>query len=113
MIFYLDLFLAFLYFKIARVEYKEEKHTTKKFIRNAFAAIAIAVLLLYGFSHYVWYEVVGFGYLFFIFAALIVSAVQVGVFIDGKPFVKLSHLHKSLSIIVAVLLFSEVYLFVN
>ena len=111
MIFYIDLFLIFLYFKIARVELKEEKRTLKMHLRNTVMAITAIALFLFGFEHYEWYKVVGVSYLFFIFAALIVSAVQVGVFLDGKPFVKLSHLHKSMYIIVAITLFSEIYLF--
>ena len=96
MIFFLELFLVFLYFKIARVEYKEEKHTTVMHLRNFLFVLSAAALFVYGFAHYSWYVVVGVAYLFFILAALLVTAVQVGIFIDGAPFVKLSHLRMSM-----------------
>jgi hypothetical protein len=39
-----------------------------------------------------------------------VSAVQLGIFIDGKPFIKLSHLYKSLAFMGMFIAFIDVYL---
>jgi len=110
MIFYFSLFLAFLYFKIARVYRKEEKPNTNFLVQNVIVGVAIGALLFYGFRHESWYMVLLVGYLFFIMASLLVSAVQLGVFIDGKPFVKISHLFKSLALIGMLISFADLYL---
>jgi len=110
MIFYLALFLAFLYFKIARVYKQEEKLNANFWVLNALVAVAITALIVYGFMHETWYIFLIVSYLFFVAAALLVSAVQLGVFIDGKPFVKISHLFKSLAPIGMLISFAVVYL---
>ncbi|QOP43087.1 hypothetical protein FJR45_03605 [Sulfurimonas sediminis] len=97
MLYYTMLFLAFFYFKIARVYKKEEKANLNMNIQNTLVFIAIVALLVYGFTHKTWYTVLLVSWLFLILASLMVSAVQVGVFIEGKPFVKLSHLYKFLA----------------
>ncbi len=113
MIYYLFLLLAFLYFKIARVYYKEESKSKAMFVQNIAVAFAIFLLLLYGFIYKTWYMVLLMGYIFFIVAALIVSAVQLGIFVDGRPIVKISHLHKSLAFIGMVISFYDVNLWVH
>ena len=110
MIFYTSLFLAFLYFKIARVYKKEEKANTNFLIQNILLAIAIGALLAYGFTHEKWYIVILVSYLFFILSSLLVSAVQLGIFIDGKPFVKISHLYKMMALFGMAISFADVYL---
>lgn len=110
MIFYFSLFMAFLYFKIARVYKKEEKSNINFWVQNTLVAIAIGVLLLYGFMHESWYIILPVGYLFLIMASLMVSAVQVGIFIDGKPFVKLSYLYKAMALFGMLISFADLYL---
>ncbi|MEN4046339.1 MULTISPECIES: hypothetical protein [Sulfurimonas] len=110
MLYYTMLFLAFLYFKIARVYKKEEKSNLNMNIQNTLVFIAIVALLVYGFTHKTWYTVLLAAYLFLILASLMVSAVQVGVFIEGKPFVKLSHLYRFLAPIGMLLWFADIYL---
>jgi hypothetical protein len=102
--------MAFLYFKIARVYKKEEKTNTYFLVQNLLVAVAIAALFVYGFTHESWYIVLVVSYIFFIFSSLIVSAVQLGIFIDGKPFIKISHLYKSLALIGMLISFADVYL---
>jgi asparagine N-glycosylation enzyme membrane subunit Stt3 len=94
--FYIALFLTFLYFKIARVHKKEEKLTNLHIVTHAVVAISAFAQLAYGFSHYSWIYVFVISFIFFIAAALMVTAVQVGIFVDGKPFIKISTLHKSM-----------------
>ena len=113
MVYYLFLLLAFLYFKIARIYYKEESKSKAMLIQNIAVAFAIFLLLLYGFIYKTWYIVLIVGYLFFILAALMVSAVQLGIFVDGKPIVKISHLHKSLAFIGMLISFYDVILWVH
>jgi len=110
MVFYVTLFLAFLYFKIARVYKKEEKSNANFWVLNSIVALAIAALIVYGFLNETWYIFLIVSYIFFIAASLIVSAVQLGVFIDGKPFVKISHLFQSLAIIGMFISFADLYL---
>jgi amino acid transporter len=100
--FYLDLFLIFLYFKIARVHKKEEKFTNSVIATHAIVALSAFALLAYGFNSNSWLYIFLVSFLFFIAAALMVTAVQVGIFIDGKPFIKLSSLHKSMPFIAAI-----------
>ena len=110
MLFYFGLLLAFLYFKIARVYKKEEKSNINMLVQNVIVAIAVAALITYGFLHETWYMVILVGYIFFIMASLMVSAVQLGIFIDGKPFIKLSHLYKSMAFIGMFIAFIDVNL---
>jgi len=109
-LFYFGLLLAFLYFKIARVYKKEEKSNINMLVQNIIVAVAAVALVAYGFVHGTWYMVILVGFIFFILSSLIVSAVQLGIFIDGKPFIKLSHLYKSLAFIGMFIAFIDVYL---
>ncbi len=110
MLFYLALFFAFIYFKIARVYKKEEKSNLNMLVQNVIVLAAVIALFVYGFMHHAWYVIFIVSYLFFILASLIVSAVQLGVFIDGKPFIKLSHLYKLLAFLGMFIAFIDVYL---
>ena len=110
MLFYLALFFAFIYFKIARVYKKEEKSNLNMLVQNVIVLAAVIALFVYGFMHETWYVVLIIAYLFFIMASLLVSAVQLGVFIDGKPFIKISHLYKSLAFLGMFIAFIDVYL---
>ena len=110
MLFYLALFFAFIYFKIARVYKKEEKSNLNMLVQNVIVLAAVIALFVYGFMHETWYVVLLVAYLFLIMASLLVSAVQLGVFIDGKPFIKISHLYKSLAFLGMFIAFIDVYL---
>jgi hypothetical protein len=110
MLFYLALFFAFVYFKIARVYKKEELPNRHIMLQNLLVGLAVVVLFDYGFTHLSWYSLIIVSFIFYILAALMVSAVQVGVFIDGKPFVKLSHLYKSMAFLGMFISFIDVYL---
>ena len=110
MIFYICLFLTFLYFKIARVYKKEERSNTNFLIQNILVAVAISVLFIYGFMNESWYMVIITSFIFFILSALLVSAVQLGIFIDGKPILRISHLFNSLAPIGMLISFADVYL---
>jgi len=110
MIFYSALFLSFFYFKIARVYTKEEKRNVNMFVQNVIVAVAIAALLYYGFTQEQWYMVIIVSWLFLIVSSLIVSAIQVGVFVGGKPVVKISYLYRISAFIGMLISFSDVYL---
>jgi hypothetical protein len=110
MLFYFALFLLFFYYKVARVYKKEEQSNMPMHIQNFLVFLAAIALFVYGFIHYTWYVVLLVAYIFYILNALLVSAIQLGVFIDGKPFVKLSHLYKVLAFVGMFLYFSNFYL---
>ena len=85
MLFYPTLFLLFLYFKIARVHKKEEKANQLVNIQHILVTLSALSLFAYGFTHLAWYMIIITSLLFFIVAALLITAIQLGVFIDGKP----------------------------
>ncbi len=96
MLFYITLFLIFFYFKLVRVHKKEERVDNKTYI--SYFVVAISAIALYGYAinHYSYLSIVVISFLFFIASALLVTAVQVGIFVDGKPLIKMSNLYKSL-----------------
>jgi len=99
MLFYLTLFLLFLYFKIARVHYKGEKLTISILLQHFFVAISAVLMILYGVTNVSWYMFLGASLIFFIAAGLMIAAVQVGIFVDGKPFLGLSKIYRFLPIL--------------
>ena len=108
MLYYFTLFLLFVYFKLARVHKKEEKFTTIIYAQHMMVAIAAIALFMNGFSHMGWFVLVGVSFLFFIVAALLVTAVQLGIFVDGKPVLGISKLYKMmpvLALVIAILSF--------
>lgn len=94
--FYAILFVVFFYFKIARVHKKEEKVSSAQTLYHAVAAISAAALLVYGFIYENGYMVAVFSFLFFILASLAVTAIQLGIFVNGKPMLGLTRLYRYL-----------------
>lgn len=99
MLFYIGTFLLFLYFKIARVHKKEEKSNTRIILQHMLVALSALLLFSYGFTHIGWYIVILSSLLFFIISALIITAVQLGIFIDGKPQFGLSKVYQFLPLL--------------
>ena len=99
MLFYLSAFLFFVYFKIARVHKKEEKLNTLIILQHILVAISTIGIYIYGFTHLSWYLVVIPSFIFYIVAALMITAVQLGIFIDGKPQFGISKLYKYLPLL--------------
>ena len=94
MLFYFTLFLLFLYFKIARVHKKEEKFLRLHYAQHIAVTIAAIALYMYGFSHFSLLSLFVSSFVFYIIAALVVTTVQLGIFIDGKPLVGISKIYK-------------------
>jgi len=106
MLFYPASFLFFLYFKIARVYKKEEKSNKWMLLQNIVVSLSALSLLLYGFIFIKWYLLLLTSFVFFIMAALMITAIQLGVFIDGKPQLGLSKIYKflpALTLVIALL----------
>jgi len=85
MLFYFTLFLIFLYFKLARVHKKEERLNSLIIAQHLVIAVSTLLLYRYGFAHLSLWAILLFSFLFFIVAALMVTSVQVGIFVEGKP----------------------------
>ena len=96
MTFYLALFLAFLYFKIARVNRKEEKGSILIKVQNILVTAISLAILFYAILYVKWYFFVPMIFLFATITSLMVTAVQIGLFVEGKPMFGLSHIYKYL-----------------
>ena len=96
MTFYLALFLAFLYFKIARIYKKEEKGSTLINVQNILVAAISLAILIYAILYVEWYVFVPLLFLFATISSLMVTAVQIGLFVEGRPMFGLSHIYKYL-----------------
>lgn len=96
MIFYSALFLAFLYFKIARVHKKEERLSSSDIVLHLLTGVAIVSLLAYGFRFENLYLFIPLLFVFATIVSLAVTAVQVGIFVDGKPLFGLTQIYRYL-----------------
>jgi len=103
MFFYLTLFLTFFYFKLARVHKKEERLTNLIVTQHIVVAISTFFLYSYGFEHLALWAILVFSFLFFIIAALMITAVQVGIFVEGKPLFGVGDLFKLMPILTGLI----------
>ena len=94
MLFYLALFFAFLYFKIARVHRKEEKTSRILLAQHWLVGLAILAILRYGGLYVSWYVFMPLLFLFATMVSLMVTAIQLGIFVDGKPLFGLTQTYK-------------------
>ncbi len=85
-----------LYFKIARVHKKEEKSNSAIMIQHAVVAIAALLFYILAFQSGNYLTIVVESLVSFILAALAITAVQLGIFVDGRPLFGLSHIYKFL-----------------
>jgi len=99
MLFYSTLFLLLLYFKIARIHKKEEKSTLVMNLQHILVLLSAFSLFAYGFTHHSWYLVLVISFLFFIISTLLVTVIQLGIFIDGKPQFGISKMYLFLPIL--------------
>jgi len=102
-LFYFTLFLLFLYFKIARVHYKEEKVTSLQYLQHSAVVLGALALYSYAFMTLSALSVIAVSFVFFIIAALMVTAVQLGIFVDGKPLISVSKLYKAMPILAGII----------
>ncbi|OHD83492.1 MAG: hypothetical protein A3D90_07195 [Sulfuricurvum sp. RIFCSPHIGHO2_02_FULL_43_9] len=94
MLFYLALFFAFLYFKIARVHRKEEKTSRILLAQHWLVGLAILAILRYGGLYVSWYVFMPLLFVFATMVSLMVTAIQLGIFVDGKPLFGLTQTYK-------------------
>ena len=106
MVFYIALFLAFLYFKIARVHRKEERMKNSMRVQHFVVAMAVLSLFIYGARYFEWYAFVPFLFLFATIASLMVTTIQLGIFVDGKPLLGITEVYKKLPLLSALIVTS-------
>lgn len=109
MIFYFTLFLSFLYFKIARVHNKEEKSNVLVLLQHILVAPTVIALLAYGFINFEWYFVLLSMFVFLVMASLMITTIQLGIFIDGKPLLGITKVYTFLPFFsVSIIILSSV-----
>lgn len=104
MLFYLSSLLIFIYFKIARVHKKEEILKLPVLLQHILVALSAFVVYYYGFTQISWYLVLLSSLIFFILAALMITAVQLGIFVDGKPQLGISSIYKYLPVLTSLII---------
>ena len=109
---YIELFLLFFYFKVARVHTKQEKVTKFFVAQHILVAISAIATLYYGFSTQPWYIFLLAMWIFFIVAALMITAVMIGIFIDGKSLIGLSTIYKYLPVLTGLIVLISIFLWV-
>lgn len=100
---YITILLIFLYFKIARVHKKEEKLTLFWKIQHIVVFIVAIFTYIYAFKHMELYLLVLLSFLSFIVSAMIITAIQLGIFIDGKPLFGMKKVYDSTIYLTAIL----------
>ena len=95
MMLYTTIQLLFIYFKIARIHKKEEECTAFWKVQHSIVAFVTLLIFIYAFSHWAWYEVLVVSFLSFVFAGMLIAAVQLGIFVDGKPLFGMKHVYKN------------------
>ena len=95
MMLYIMLPLIFLYFKIARVHKKEEKLNLFWKIQHILVFIVALLTFVYAINHMEWYVLVLVSLLSFIIAGILITAVQLGIFVDGKPLFGMHKVYKN------------------
>ena len=92
------MFLILLYFKIARVHAKEEHVSLVLWISHLWVIISAMGLVIYALMHDVGVpSFVGMGVVFAIMVSFMITALQLGIFVDGKPLLGLSRVYRYLS----------------
>jgi len=99
MLFYLSTFLLFLYFKISRVHKRDEKGTLLISLGHTIVLVSLVSIYVYGFINIEWYFILLSSLVFFIIAALIITALQLGIFVDGKPLFGMRKVYKLLPVL--------------
>ncbi len=104
LLFYISSLFFFIYLKIARVHKKEEKLKAPVILQHLLVSISAIGIYYYGFTHISWYIVLLSSFVFYIVAALMVTVVQLGIFIDGKPQFGISTIYKFLPVLTSVII---------
>jgi len=94
MVFYLTLFTGLLYFKLFRVRRQQERLSLWNIFEGTVTLTLLAVVVISGFMTAPWYDVLLGVVISAVIVSLMITTVQLGIFIDGKPLFKLSALYR-------------------
>jgi steroid 5-alpha reductase family enzyme len=104
MMLYIMILLIFIYFKIARVHAKEEKVDLFWKLQHVLVSIVALLTCIYAFNHNIeWYKLVLVSLLSFMIAGMLITSVQLGIFVDGKPLFGMHKVYKN-TIYITILL---------
>ena len=95
MMLYLMIVLIFIYFKIARVHKKEEKLDLFWKLQHLVVSVVAVSTFFYAFNHIAWYMLLIVSLLSFMMAGMLITAVQLGIFVDGKPLFGMHNVYKN------------------
>ena len=92
---YVTILLIFLYLKIARVHKKEENLTLLWKLQHTLVLIVTLLTYIYALNHMVWYMLLLVSLFSFVIAGMLITAVQLGIFVDGKPIFGMHKVYKN------------------
>lgn len=109
MMLYITIQLLLIYFKIARIHKKEEECTRLWKIQHGIVALVAVLSYFYAFNHWAWYVVLLLSFLSFVIAGMLIAAVQLGIFVDGKPLFGMKDVYKnSIYLVLILCIFSAI-----
>ena len=92
---YITILFLFIYFKIVRVHNKEEKVDLFWKLQHLLISVVALSTLFYAFNHISWYMLLLVSLLSFMMAAMLITGVQLGIFVDGKPLFGMHNVYKN------------------
>jgi hypothetical protein len=105
---YITILVIFIYFKIARVHKKEEKLTSFWKVQHFIVFTLSLLTYIYAFNHVTWYVLFLVSLISFVLAAMLITAVQLGIFVDGKPLFGMHTVYKNTYYLTVLLCFLSV-----
>jgi len=113
MLFSISLLFLLIYFKIARVHKKEEKLNPLMIMQHILFSLSTVATLAYGALNIEWYIILILSVLFSVIASFLVTAIQLGIFVDGKPIFGLQKLYKFLPLLSLVIILLSALLWID
>lgn len=94
MLLYLTLFIGLLYFKLFRVRRQQEQLSLWNMLEGTVTLLLLFGVIVFGFMIENWYSMLAGVVVSAVIVSLMITTVQLGIFIDGKPLFKLSALYR-------------------
>jgi len=82
-------------------------------LQHSIVAIVSLFVFYHAFLEYEWYIVLAMSILFFIIAALLITVVQLGIFMDGKPLIGMHRVYKSTPYLVILIVICTLSLWMS
>lgn len=108
----MTILVIFIYFKIARVHKKEEKLTAFWKVQHLIVLVLSVTTYIYAFNYMSWTMVLLASVFSFILAAMLITAVQLGIFVDGKPLFGMHTVYKHTHYLTLLLCFLSVMVWI-